>query len=171
MVTPQFSQPHGNPSRDGMRNKLSEYGEPENIFTLLDKTYQAKLARMTLGVSPASITEIFSSWAGICIAPGKALSLAFYPALHVQDCMNRLAGGSQHPNCVSDPRFHSENWQHWPWCMWAEGFQQLEDFWRDATKGIPGVTEHNEQVVAFAARQILTPISHQLCCHQSRFIF
>ena len=132
-----------------------EQHRPDDFFGLTDKIFQAKLARLTLGVSPAGVAEVVASWAAhLAMAPGKAASLLLYPALHARGCLNRLAGG-QCPDTAADPRFRSESWKLWPWCLYAEGFRQCESYWSQATKGVPGVTAHTEQLVAFAARQIL----------------
>lgn len=39
--------------------------------------------------------------------------------------------------------------------MWHQSFLLAEQWWRDATHDVPGATRHHEDVVAFAARQLL----------------
>lgn len=39
--------------------------------------------------------------------------------------------------------------------MWHRSFLLAEQWWRDATHDVPGATRHHEDVVAFAARQLL----------------
>ena len=40
-------------------NKFVERRGSDNFFNLLDKAFQASLARLTLGISPASVAEIY----------------------------------------------------------------------------------------------------------------
>nr|WP_231950238.1 alpha/beta fold hydrolase [Legionella lansingensis] len=139
--------------------------EVDHFFRFLNKLYQANLAKITAGISPAAVRASFFSWfVHLQQSPGLLLELACYPFVHAQDCVNnivcleRVAKGE-------DVRFHKDSWQAMPWRLWAEGFLQLEDWWRRATTDVPGLPRPVKRTVSFCVRQILDAIS------PSNFIF
>ncbi|OJY32427.1 MAG: PHA synthase [Legionella sp. 40-6] len=138
---------------------LTDLEEPDNFFNLLNQIFQANLAKTTGGMSPAALRIAFFSWlVQLEQSPGLLLELAAYPAVHANDCINnvlcveRAAGGK-------DVRFHKDSWQYMPWRLWAEGFLQVEDWWRRATTKVPGLPPHVERTVSFCVRQILDALS------------
>ncbi|ETO94023.1 PHA/PHB synthase family protein [Legionella oakridgensis] len=134
-------------------------GKTEEFFAFIDRIYQANLAKMTAGISPAAMASAGFSWlAQLSQSPGHLLELMFYPVLHGGDALRRILTEPQ-PADGQDVRFHTENWQTFPWRAWAEGFLQLEDWWRRATVDIPGVPSHVERTVSFCVRQMLDALS------------
>ncbi len=134
---------------------LEDRHELDDFFRFLNKSFQAHLAKGTAGISPASVRNAWFVWLSqLAESPGLLLELAFYPAMHAHDCINNVicvdktAGGK-------DVRFHKESWETMPWRLWAEGFLQVEDWWRRATTQVPGLPRHVERTVSFWARQFL----------------
>ncbi|WP_420844652.1 PHA/PHB synthase family protein [Legionella cardiaca] len=133
--------------------------ELDEFFNLLDKSYQAAIAKISTGISPAALATACFSWLSqLALCPGRLLELALYPAFHTQDCTNKILCHKR-PGDGRDVRFHTENWQRWPWEIYAENFLQFEDWWRRATTNIPGVPAHVERTVSFCARQIIDALS------------
>ena len=129
------------------------------FFSFIDKLYQANLAKMTMGVSPAGLRTAWFSWySQLAQSPGRVLELALYPAMHASDSFNRILS-DELPAEGRDVRFHTENWQLMPWRLYAESFLQIEDWWRCATVNVPGLSNHTERVVSFAVRQRLDALS------------
>ncbi|KTD07796.1 PHA synthase [Legionella jamestowniensis] len=133
--------------------------ELDQFFDLLDKSYQAVIAKFTAGISPAALATAYFSWLSqLALCPGRILELALYPAFHAQDCTTKILCHLR-PGDGRDVRFHTDSWQSWPWEIYAENFLQFEDWWRRATTGIPGVPSHVERTVSFCARQIIDALS------------
>lgn len=133
--------------------------ELDKFCELLNKVYQANIAKFTAGISPASISTAFYTWlAQLNLCPGRILELLLYPFFHAQDCTNKILCHVR-PGNGRDVRFQSESWQYWPWEIYAENFLQVEDWWQRATIGIPGVPAHAERTVAFCIRQVLDALS------------
>ncbi|MBI3440445.1 MAG: polyhydroxyalkanoic acid synthase [Proteobacteria bacterium] len=126
-----------------------------SYFRSMDTLWQASLARWTLGISPAGASGAFYAWAShLAQAPGKMMEIALYPALHTQNFVHRMSC-VRGESCAADPRFKSVSWDSWPWRLYAEGFLHMEDWWKLATTDIPGLSEHQERIVSFAARQVM----------------
>lgn len=58
-----------------------------------------------------------------------------------------------------DPRFAAPEWQQWPFNVLQQSFSLTEEWWTAATRGVWGVDKHHEDIVAFAARQLLDVFS------------
>ncbi len=133
----------------------------------IDRQVHAALARMTSGLSPVALMAAYNDWAGhLAISPGKQAKLA-EKALHK---VVRLWLHSCH--CASDPdvtpcikplsqdkRFAAPAWQPWPYNLLYQSFLLTQQWWHNATTGVPGVSKHHEEVVSFAARQALDVFS------------
>lgn len=125
------------------------------FFLLIDKLYQAHLAKMTAGVSPAALASAYFSWLSqLSISPGHWLELLTIPFLQAQETLERIMCEAQPAN-GEDVRFQSKSWQWWPWRLGAEHFLQLEDWWHHATSNVSGLPPHVERTVSFAVRQLL----------------
>lgn len=132
--------------------------ETDSVFRLIDRTYQANLGKVTLGISPAALETAYFSWvAQLMQSPGTLMRLASYPMRHAHDMMNNLMTQEQ-PRNGKDVRFNSENWSTYPWRFWAEQFLQLEDWCIQATK-VPGLSDNVKRTVAFGIRQLLDAMS------------
>jgi polyhydroxyalkanoate synthase len=132
---------------------------PDNYFDFLDKNFQAHLGHTTSGISPAALSTVYCSWLSqLAQSPGRMLELTFYPIVHWQDSADKILGNDR-PGDDADPRFKSEDWQQFPWRLWAEGFHQAENWWRRATTDVPGLPKHAERTMSFLTRQMLDALS------------
>ncbi len=72
------------------------------------------------------------------------------------------AGSAAH-ECIEPPaqdrRFQAPEWHAWPFNLMHQSFLLGQEWWDAATHGVAGVSRHHEQVVAFAARQLLDMFS------------
>ncbi len=167
----QREEPVESESSFSIREELSKLflgsDKSVDLFTFLDKFFQANLAKVTAGISPAALTSAYCSWLSqLAISPGRLLELALYPLVHSQDCSNKIYCEIDEDRVDgSDVRFHTENWQYLPWRFYAESFLQMEDWWKRATSRLPGVSLPASRIVSFGARQGLDALS------PSNFVF
>lgn len=131
----------------------------EQFFNFIDQVYQANLAKMTFGISPAALATAYFSWlAQLAQSPGRLMDLALYPMLHMNDCAHKVLADPQ-PAGGEDVRFRSDAWQSLPWRLYAEHFLQTESWWRHATMDVSGVSNQVERTVSFSVRQLLDALS------------
>lgn len=104
----------------------------------------ATVAKLTGGLSPVALTRAYTDWAAhLWLTPAKQKEL--------------FKGLRETP--VPDKRFASEEWQKWPYNVYAEAFLRTRDFWENATTNVPGVDKHYGELVNFMARTVVDTFS------------
>ena len=133
----------------------------------LDRPLHAAVARFTLGVSPAALSQAYGDWfQHILFSPDKQRELVELAtrqwARYFEYCP-RACSDPKCPDCVEplpqDKRFAGEAWQHWPFNTSYQGFLLSQEWWHRATTGVEGVSRHHEDIVSFMARQLLDVFS------------
>ena len=129
----------------------------------LDRAVRANLARTTMGISPAVFAMAYLDWlVHLAISPGKQLTLgekALRKAIRLLVYAGRCASGGESEACIEplpqDRRFKADAWNEWPFNLVYQSFLLTQQWWYNATTGIPGVARQNEAIVEFVARQFL----------------
>lgn len=134
-----------------------------NGFFPLDVPLKAAMGRVTHGMSPAALAVAFHDWAvHLATSPGKQLALmsqAQQAALAYGLALGELSQGGAAKLLAGDRRFARPEWRQPPFALWAGGFLAWQDWWHEATTGVPGLSPQHEQVVEFVARQMLDTVS------------
>ncbi|HMN38908.1 MAG TPA: alpha/beta fold hydrolase [Hyphomicrobium sp.] len=137
------------------------------LAEVLDRAAHATLAKVTLGLSPASLMGAYFDWLiHLNSAPGKRLQLvekAFRKALRLQrfamTCALHSANNGDAMPCIEplpqDTRFSAPEWQQFPFNIIYQSHLLAQQWWHVATTGVPGVSAQHERALEFAARQIL----------------
>ncbi|HPU50565.1 MAG TPA: alpha/beta fold hydrolase [Burkholderiaceae bacterium] len=143
------------------------------LWDIIDRSAHAATARVTGGVSPAALVQAWMDWAiHLASSPGKQMLLA-HKATRKAQRFTRYAmtcaladtqGGKSGPAlCIEplaqDKRFVSEGWSKWPFNLIHQGFLLNQQLWHNATTDVRGVTPQHENLVQFAARQMLDVFS------------
>jgi polyhydroxyalkanoate synthase len=130
----------------------------------------AAIARATASVSPIALLLATVDWAGhLAVSPGKRMELADLGLeqarrllCHAQALAFSPPGSPAH-ECIEPPaqdrRFSAPEWHTWPFNLMHQSFLLTQEWWAAATHGVAGVSRHHEQVVSFAARQLLDMFS------------
>jgi polyhydroxyalkanoate synthase len=99
-------------------------------------------------------------------SPGKQGELferAFSKSLQFGAHIGNLVAGKEQEPCAhalpQDDRFRGEDWQQMPFALYYQAFLLLEQWWHNAAVGVEGVSEHDEDVMAFSVRQALDVFS------------
>lgn len=136
-------------------------------FRIVDRIWSARRGRFTGGMSPAALALSFIDWSiHLANAPGKQMELAVkageaasrFATFALAAAVNRDSG-SPVEAAPGDNRFDAEEWGKPPFNLWAQGFLLGQQWWREVTTSVPGVTPHHEDMVSFTVRQILDTVS------------
>jgi polyhydroxyalkanoate synthase len=139
--------------------KDSDPEELDNLFDYINKTFQANLAKITAGLSPAALLTANFSWLSqLAQSPGTLMELGFYPLLHVHSFTHKLLTHDK-PARGKDVRFHTKNWSVYPWRFWGESFVELEKWALASTNKVPGLPAPVKRSVTFRTRQIIDALS------------
>jgi len=131
-----------------------------------DRTLRAAVARAFQGMSPTAGLEAYGDWLlHLAMSPGKqaelvakALRKAHRFALYAMDSATRKSDPCIEP-LPQDRRFSHPGWQQWPFNLIYQSFLLAQQWWWNATTDVKGMSSHHEQVVSFAARQLLDVFS------------
>jgi polyhydroxyalkanoate synthase len=142
---------------------------------VIDRSFHASIARLTGGLSPASLAGAFSDWAvHLTFAPGKQMRLVEKLARKQARFMGYTlqpacwmppwsAEAQPAPRCIEplpqDRRFSEPQWRAWPFDFIHQAFLLQQQWWHNATTGVDGVTRQHEKVVEFTTRQILDMVA------------
>jgi polyhydroxyalkanoate synthase len=127
----------------------------------LDRALRAWRAQLTGGISPAAYALAYLDWfTHLAEMPSRQADLG---AEALMDAVRASALGvvsdRESDPSPHDPRFTAAEWRQWPFSVLSEAFLNVEQRWRDATTGIPGVSRHHERMVSFAGRNVLDMLS------------
>ena len=144
----------------------AELALPSPHADALDLPLKIALARWAHGISPASLAMAYADWfVHLGVSPSKQFQLAS-SALHKSLQWLRFAGEAWLGRCVpcaeplpGDRRFSRTAWQLPPYAVLAQGFLLAEQWWKEATTGVRGVSQHHQDVAGFSARQVLDMLS------------
>ncbi|MES2743237.1 MAG: alpha/beta fold hydrolase [Pseudomonadota bacterium] len=133
----------------------------------LDRLQQAAMAQLTDGISPVSLALAYADWMlHLTSSPGKwrrLMEKAVRKEYKLARYTWRVCSGQSASPCIEplpqDRRFSHPAWQTWPFNLYYQGFLLNQQWWHNATTGIPGVSAHHEHVVSFMARQLLDMVS------------
>ncbi|WP_066516555.1 PHA/PHB synthase family protein [Sphingobium cloacae] len=135
----------------------------DGIAQTLDRAAAAFVAQATSGLSPVTMIQAFLDWSThLTISPGKQVQLAAKAARKVgriADYAARRAGNAKTLPAIEplpqDRRFVDPAWAAQPFDLISQAFLLNQQWWHAATTGIGGVSRHHEDMVNFAARQML----------------
>ena len=139
---------------------------PKHVYPI-DHFLHANEARLTAGLSPSSASAAYLDWAvHLANSPGKQGELiekAFRKSLKFSAYIGDLLSGKKDTLCIEplpqDHRFRGADWQQPPFAIYYQAFLLLQQWWHNAAVGVEGVSDHDQDVVAFSARQALDVFS------------
>src|SRR6516225_7483567 len=115
-----------------------------------DRSLHAVIARFTAALSPGKRLQLMDK------AVRKAVRFGNYAWRWAME-------GGKSQCCIEpltqDRRFIGQDWQRWPYSFLYQAFLLNQQWWHNATTGVRGVSQRHEDMVEFAARQILDILS------------
>ncbi|HEX2915336.1 MAG TPA: alpha/beta fold hydrolase [Chloroflexia bacterium] len=135
-------------------------------YSQLDHMTHAIQGRYTLGLSPASLMLAYLDWwVHLATSPGKQVELIEKANRKAARLTGYAAQAydSKTPPCIEplpqDNRFSAPEWQNWPFNLIYQSFLLTQQWYHNATTGVPGVSKHHEDVISFMTRQYLDMFS------------
>lgn len=156
---------------DGMRDvpavtvpRQVPFGAPTAVtpraIGAADALLHAAQARVTLGLSPGSITLAFLDWlTHLANAPFHRVDLVREGLEQWRRLGEVALGRSVIVPPPQDRRFQDPSWQAPPFRLLHQGFLLAEEWWAKATACPPGVARPDRRIVSFAVRQWLDTLS------------
>lgn len=147
MTSPTPEQPDSTPA-------------PVPAWKAVDNAIRNHLARTAMGLSPIALTRAYTDWAlQMAISPGRRAQLT----VHALELMSRAWQNTFDTHQTelatdNDLRFRHDAWKWWPFNALKENFQATESWWQEAVCST-GMTQHNQQMVAFFAQQAVEAMS------------
>ncbi len=130
---------------------------------MLDRTFKANMAAQTQGITPAGLSTVMFEWlAHLAMSPGKQLQLV-QEAGFKTELLLRYMRTAHKPSdvepCIQptleDSRFSGEAWSRWPFNVMSQAFLLQQEWWKNATTNIDGLSKSTESAVSFTIRQML----------------
>ncbi|MCL7464297.1 alpha/beta fold hydrolase [Phaeovulum sp. NW3] len=140
----------------------------EAAFRSLDRHVHAHLGTAVGGLSVIGLAQAWADWAAhLAISPGKQMELVWkgWRKWHRLNTAlwSGLTGHDPDDACIEplpqDRRFSAPQWQRMPYRAIWQSFLLTQQWWHNATTGIPGVSRDNERLVEFYSRQFLDMLS------------
>jgi polyhydroxyalkanoate synthase len=148
--------------------RISEELDPNTARAeVVDRLLHAWQGRLTRSLSPAGLMLPFADWAAhLANAPGKQAALMEKAArkwIRLGLYLSNLTANRETAPCIEplpqDHRFDNPAWRDPPFNLIYQSFLLQQQWWHNATTSIRGVSKQDENVVAFAVRQILDMFS------------
>ena len=143
---------------------MEEDYKAKNFYDM-DRFFHAWQGKLTSSISPTALMLAYFDWAiHIANAPGKQWEIlmeTFAKALKCSTALSALSSDADESELPfpADRRFEGEEWQRWPYNVVCQNFLLIQHWWERATESVPGVGRHHQDIVSFAARQMLDMIS------------
>jgi len=121
----------------------------------LDVPLKVVTSRLTHGLSPTALAlSLQDWWMHLAMSPGKQVELAQSAMVKWMQWAASPALGHDRVTAVQgDRRFAPRPWTRPPFNALAHAFLLAGQWWSEATRGVPGVSRHHEQVAGFVMRQ------------------
>ncbi len=145
---------------------------PPSIFSpemakTLDRLFNSYMANFTAGLDPRVIPLAYLDWlVKLAWSPGtharlseKALRKLIRIGLYTAQS---LAGAEPTPAIEplpQDRRFRAPVWQAWPYNLMSQSFLLTQQWWANATTGVPALARGHKDIVTFVTRQLLDVVS------------
>ena len=134
----------------------------------IDRLAFPLLGPLALGQSPATLMAAFTDWwVHLAASPAKHLELLQIGLENTLRLFTAGAGagwGGDHARPLpQDKRFADAQWLVPPFDALAHTFLLGQQWWQHATTGVPGVSRHHEEMISFAARQVLDAMAPSNC--------
>ena len=140
--------------------------QKDTTYAGIDSFISARQAKFTMNLSPVTLLLAFLDWSiNLANSPGTQFRIMedlFEKSSNYWDYVFRTllsTDGKPEEPVATDSRFEAEEWQEQPYRFMFQAFLLSEQWWQNATAGIPGVSRHHQDIASFVARQLMDLVS------------
>ncbi len=155
------------PSTGGASSQLPRSVISPEVARTWDRLFNAAMAKSTAGLDPRVVLLAYLDWwVKLAWSPGtharlteKALRkwarIGLFLAQYISD---------REPERVIEPlpqdkRFRDPAWRQWPYNLFSQAFLLTQQWWANATTGVPALSREHKDMVTFVTRQLLDMVS------------
>jgi polyhydroxyalkanoate synthase len=155
------------PSADSKPSQLPRSVISPEVARTWDRLFNAAMAKSTAGLDPRVVLLAYLDWwVKLAWSPGtharlteKALRkwarIGLFLAQYITD---------REPERVIEPlpqdkRFRDPAWRQWPYNLFSQAFLLTQQWWANATTGVPALSREHKDMVTFVTRQMLDMVS------------
>ncbi len=157
-----ISSPPAAPST-GLIDTLAPSTFSPQVAKALDRIFSAHIGNFTNGIDPRVIPLAYLDWwVKLTWSPGTHLRLtekALRKTLRLAIYLAQSAWDPQAPAAIEplpqDQRFRAPGWRHWPYNFYSQTFLLTQQWWANATSGVPALSKGHKDIVTFITRQLL----------------
>ncbi len=132
-----------------------------------DRLFNAAMAKGTSGLDPRVVLLAYLDWwVKLAWSPGtharlteKALRKWARVGLFLTQCISDREPPRVIEPLPQDKRFRDPAWRQWPYNLFSQVFLLTQQWWANATTGVPGLSREHTDMVTFATRQMLDMVS------------
>ena len=137
------------------------------VARTLDRMFNAWMAGYSMGLDPRVFALVaLDWWVKLSWSPGtharlteKAIRKCFQlSALSIQSLIDREAPPAIEP-LPQDHRFDYAGWRKPPFNLMSQSFLLAQQWWANATTGVPALSERRKDIMNFVVRQFLDVMS------------
>lgn len=131
----------------------------------IDRELRSIIAAATRGLSPVAMLSAYVDWLGhLLLSPGKiALLMQSLMrksiALGLYNVATLLGSEVRPPVAALERRMQSDEWQRWPFNVFAQAYELSKEWAGEITTGLPGVRKQSREIVALMSQQIVQLLS------------
>ncbi len=155
------------PSTGGAPSQLPRSLISPEVAKTWDRLFNAAMARSTAGLDPRVVLLAYLDW---------WVKLAWSPGTHArltEKALRKWARiglflaqyiGNREPERVIEPlpqdkRFRGPAWRQWPYNLFSQSFLLTQQWWANATTGVPALSREHKDMLTFVTRQLLDMVS------------
>ena len=132
-----------------------------------DRAFNAAMAKGTAGLDPRVILLAYLDWwTKLAWSPGtharlteKALRKWARIGLFLAQCITTREPERVIEPLPQDKRFRDPAWRRWPYNLFSQSFLLTQQWWANATTGVPALSREHKDIVTFVTRQLLDMVS------------
>ncbi|MDT0618129.1 alpha/beta fold hydrolase [Salinisphaera sp. P385] len=161
-------QPADMATAGAMTDLVSSRWLSDRIAERIDRAAGAAVARASAGLPLPRILLAYADWAmHLGLSPGKVGQLVEAWARQYRRMgrftLNTMIRGPSAPREVEpeagDRRFADEGWRNPPFALLEQAFLLRQEWWREATTGVRGVSDQDAALVRFFTDRLLDSIA------------